>query len=62
MYAVQNIWPNLSEELGVDIEYEQKGNLRLGKTPEHIEKLTKLTASCNKMGLDMVMLDSAPGP
>ena len=40
MYAVQNIWPNLSEELGVDIEYEQKGNLRLGKTPEHIEKLT----------------------
>lgn len=33
MYAVQNIWPNLSEELGVDIEYEQKGNLRLGKTP-----------------------------
>ena len=59
MYAVQNIWPNLSEELGVDIEYEQKGNLRLGKTPEHIEKLTKLTASCNKMGLDMVMLDSA---
>lgn len=58
MYAVQNIWPGLSEELGVDVEYEQKGNLRLGKTPEHLEKLRKLTDSCCKMGLDMVMLDS----
>ena len=58
MYAVQNIWPTLGEELGVDIEYEQKGNLRLGKTEEHLERLRKLTASCNKAGLDMVMLDS----
>ena len=33
MYAVRHIWPTLTEELGVDIEYEQKGNLRLGKTP-----------------------------
>ena len=32
MYAVQNMWPTLSEELGVDVEYYQKGNLRLGKT------------------------------
>ena len=46
------------KELGVDIEYEQKGNLRLGKTEEHLERLRKLTASCNKAGLDMVMLDS----
>ena len=58
MYAVRHIWPNLSEELGVDIEYEQKGNLRLGKTPEHLDKLRKLTESCCKAGLDMRMLDS----
>ncbi|MEG1932172.1 MAG: FAD-binding oxidoreductase, partial [Pygmaiobacter sp.] len=32
MYAVQNIWPTLSDELGVDLEYKQKGNLRLAKT------------------------------
>ena len=25
MYAVQNIWPQLSEELGVDVEYHQGG-------------------------------------
>lgn len=31
MYAIQNMWPTLSEELGVDIEYTQKGNLRMGK-------------------------------
>ena len=32
MYAVANIWPHLSEELGVDVEYHQGGNLRLGLT------------------------------
>lgn len=37
MYAVQNMWPTLSEELGVDVEYYQKGNLRLGKTDAHME-------------------------
>ena len=25
MYAVQNMWPTLSEELGVDVEYKQAG-------------------------------------
>lgn len=37
MYAVQNMWPTLSEELGVDVEYYRKGNLRLGKTDAHME-------------------------
>ena len=27
MYGIQNMWPTLSEELGVDTEYTQKGNL-----------------------------------
>lgn len=31
MYGIQNLWPTLSEELGVDTEYTQKGNLRMGK-------------------------------
>ena len=34
MWGIQNVWPTLSEELGVDVEYTQKGNLRLGKTPD----------------------------
>lgn len=42
MYAVANIWPHLSEELGVDVEYHQGGNLRLGLT-EKILKCWKTT-------------------
>ena len=37
IYAVQNMWPTLSEELGMDVEYYQKGNLRLGKTEAHLK-------------------------
>ena len=57
MYAVQNMWPTLSEELGVDVEYYQKGNLRLGKTDAHMEKLKNLAANANSRGLDMKIID-----
>lgn len=56
MYAIENIWPTLSEELGVDVEYYKKGNLRLGKTPQHIEKLTKLAQKSIDAGLDVRMI------
>jgi sarcosine oxidase subunit beta len=29
-------WETLSEELGADVEYRQKGNLRLARTPEEV--------------------------
>ena len=45
MYGIQNMWPTLSEELGADVEYRQAGNLRLGKTPAHLEKLSTLAAN-----------------
>ena len=57
IYAVQNMWPALSEELGVDVEYYQKGNLRLGKTDAHMEKLRNLAANANSLGLDMKIID-----
>lgn len=57
MYAVNNMWPTLSEELGVDVEYYQKGNLRLGKTDAHIAKLEKLAANARSCGLDMNVID-----
>ncbi len=56
MYAVQHIWPGLSEELGLDIEYKQKGNLRLAKTKEHMAILEKTAVKCRELGLDMTML------
>ncbi|MFT6928258.1 MAG: sarcosine oxidase subunit beta [Psychromonas sp.] len=56
MYGVKNLWPNLSEELGTNVEYYQHGNLRLGKTDKHIEILKGLTATAVDQGLDVRMI------
>lgn len=56
MAAVQKFWPTLSEELGRDTEYTQKGNLRLGKTEAHMKKLQALADSCRAGGLDVNMI------
>ena len=57
MYGIKNMWPTLSEELGVDTEYTQKGNLRMGKTEEHLKKLRTLADSAKSVGLDVRMID-----
>ncbi|MDR2300426.1 MAG: FAD-binding oxidoreductase [Deltaproteobacteria bacterium] len=57
MYGVKNLWPNLSQELGLEVEYCQGGNLRLGKTEAHLKILQGLTANCVAGGLDMRMID-----
>ena len=56
MYAVENMWPGLSDELGADVEYVKKGNLRLGKTEAHLETLRGLTSMSQSLGLDMKMI------
>jgi len=56
MYAVKNLWPTLSEELGVNVEYCQKGNIRLGKNEADKKVLEALTASAKNLGLDMRMV------
>jgi len=56
MYGVEHLWPNLSEELGTDVEYYQHGNLRLGKTDKHIDILNGLTATAVNQGLDVRMI------
>ena len=53
----QNLWPTLSEELEVDCEYHQDGNLRLGKTEEHAKILTRLADNARSVGLDVRMID-----
>lgn len=58
MLAVQKFWPTLSEELGVNTEYTQKGNIRMGKTEAHRKKLQTLTDNCRNMGLDVDMIDA----
>ncbi|MFT8889080.1 MAG: FAD-binding oxidoreductase [Ethanoligenens sp.] len=63
MYGIQNIWPHLSEELGMDVEYYQEGNLRLGRTEAHLKVLQKLTDAAVSCGLDVRMIsgDEARG-
>lgn len=57
MYGAANLWPTLSEELGMDVEYYQKGNLRLGKTEDHLKILNGLTERANAQGLEVTMID-----
>lgn len=59
MYGVKNLWPTLSEELEMDVEYYQEGNLRLGKTEGHIKILEGLTKDAVSLGLDVRMIDGA---
>lgn len=57
MYGVKNLWPTLSEELEMDVEYYQKGNLRLGKTDAHLKTLEGLTNNATSLGLDVKMIN-----
>lgn len=57
MYGIKHLWPTLSEELEVDCEYHQDGNLRLGKTEKHRQILEGLTERAVKVGLDVRMID-----
>ncbi|MDY5812798.1 MAG: FAD-binding oxidoreductase [Treponema sp.] len=57
-WGVKNLWPTLSEELGVDTEYTQDGNLRLGKTEAHLKILEKLAEDARKCGVDVRMIDA----
>ncbi len=56
MYGIKNLWPTLSEELGVDVEYHQDGNLRLAKTEKHIDILQNLVDNSRKSGLEVTMI------
>ena len=55
-YAIDNIWPYLSEELGADIEFKQGGNFRLGIGDEQDAALVKLAAKDNALGLKVDIL------
>lgn len=56
MYGIKNLWPTLSEELEMDVEYYQDGNIRLGKTDDHMKILGGLTKNANDCGLDVKMI------
>lgn len=57
MYAIKNIWPNLSEMLDTNVEYHQQGNLRLGSSDRHYNILKGLTDRAVDCGLNVRMID-----
>jgi sarcosine oxidase subunit beta len=56
MYGISELWPHLSDELGSDVEYHKKGNLRLGKTEKHLKILQGLAEKAQSCGLDMRLI------
>jgi sarcosine oxidase, subunit beta len=58
MRSVQ-LWKNLSEELDVDIEYRQHGNVRLAWTEEHVANLKAMVERERSGGLECYFLDPA---
>ena len=57
IYGIRNIWPGLSEELGIDVEYHQDGNLRLALNEEHINILKGQVRRSVELGLDVKLVD-----
>lgn len=49
-------WERLSEELGVDVEYRQDGNLRLARTEEDVPVIQDLVDTQRGAGLDVTFL------
>ncbi|GBR75680.1 sarcosine oxidase subunit beta [Candidatus Termititenax persephonae] len=56
MHGIKNIWPTLSAELDCDVEYCQKGNLRLGQTEAQLRILESLTQKAVACGLEVRMI------
>ncbi len=56
MYGIEHLWPKLKDDLGMDVEYYQEGNLRLGRTEGHLKTLEKLTKTAVGCGLDVRMV------
>lgn len=50
--AIKNIWPTLSEELGVDLEYEKPGGLSLAYTDSQIKDLENDFKKCKAAGVN----------
>ena len=52
-------WESLAEELGVDVEYRQHGNLRLALTEDEVGTIKQVVADGNAAGIETVYLDGA---
>lgn len=58
MASIQ-LYGQLSEELGLDVEYVREGNLRLCTTEDEVKALTASVAAQKGVGLELEMVDAA---
>lgn len=58
-YAIENLWPALSEELGADTEYCRGGNLRFAVGEAEKARLERLAETSAENGLSIRMLSAA---
>lgn len=56
-YAVKNIWPYLSEELGIDVEYRQSGYLVCGYNDSHKKMIEERVEVAKTFGVEMKSID-----
>lgn len=54
--AAVEIWPTLNEELGADVEYRQRGNLRLARTMEEVERIQDVVEDTRTAGIPIEFL------
>jgi sarcosine oxidase subunit beta len=54
--AAVALWQGLNDELGADVEYRQKGNLRLARTPPEVAVIREMVAAQHNLGLDLTFL------
>jgi sarcosine oxidase subunit beta len=55
--AAVELWGNLADTLGVDVDYRRDGNLRLARTPGEVEIIRQLVERQRAHGLDLELLD-----
>lgn len=54
--AAIEIWSTLSDDLGADVEYRRRGNLRIARTAAEVEIIRTLVATQKALGLDLTFL------
>lgn len=56
MFAARNLWPNLSDELGIDTGYRQGGYLYCGYNEKDMEQMKERQRVASKAGLKVEVL------
>ncbi|MEQ1615137.1 MAG: FAD-binding oxidoreductase [Hyphomicrobiaceae bacterium] len=57
--AAVELWKDLHEDLGTDVEYRQRGNLRLARTSAEVETIRAMIATQGTLGLPLQFLTTA---